>query len=439
MAIPPIVHTLKKLTSVFTARIQRLPPFSLICSITLHNPAADWHLSTNPETALTRLLPSSFPLFFFPSHPSSHFWTHPWVRDNTAIKLSHKSKEATKSLITNIPYDTFHLFVRILTIPSPPFTAAFLLFQGPNLVLSGSSWDSSQPGALLSALCQGLMYTPLSNHVHIFLPDLSLSNYLFHTSKHAHLPHSLSFIHHITNFLSSDSVHHVDLYRYSVKWSGLPGTATLESLSEVEQCATFPLPPTPLLPPKARLLRDLEADYYRLDHSAHVWQSIIPPDGKPPPFYIGALSCKDRRTSSSAVQLAFDHAFTATYSDWACPTAGDNTLCPCGASPSPTLSFEQLIAIQNKAPRLTLSPSPRSSRAPLPRYQRPRPRYRPHNTTHHVLFQCPLHTSPCHHIFGTHPFDAFIFGTEDGGRKLGAFQCTTNTLLRPLPPRPDPP
>jgi len=429
-----VAHTLKKLTSVFSACIQCLPPSSLIRSITTHNPATDWHLSTNPETCLTRLLPQSFPPFSFPSHPSLHTWTHPQVRNNTVIKLSCESKEATKSIITNIPFDTFHLFVRILTIPSPPFSAAFLLFRGPNLLLSGASRDLSRPGALMSALCQGLTYAPLSNHVCIFLPDLSLSNYLFHTSKHAYLMRSLSFINHITNFLSSDPVHHVDIFRYSVKWSGLPGKATLESLSETEQRAMFPLPPTPLLPPKARMIRDLEDEYYRTNHSSQVWQSIIPPDGCPPPFYIGALSHKDRGTSSSAIQLAFDHAFTATYSDWARPNADDNTFCPCGPPPSPIPTFDQLMAAQELEPCLTPSPPPRSSQAPPFRRQQPSLRCRPKNTMQHVLFQCPLHSSPHHCIFGTRTLDAFIFGTEDSSSKLGKFQHATNTLLRPLPP-----
>jgi len=253
---------------------------------TLHNPAADCIspsllLYCSPETCLTHLLPSSFPPFSFPSHPSSHAWTHPQVRDNAVIKpcikLSRESKEATKSIITNIPYDTFHLFLKILTIPSPPFSAAFLLYRGPNLVLSGASRDSSRPGALMSALCQGLTYAPLSNHICIFLPDLTLSNYLFHTSKHALLTHSLLFIKHVTNFLLSDPVHHVDIFRYSVKWSGLLGVAILESLSEAEQQIIFPLPP------KARLIQDLVEEYHRLNRSSRIWQSITPPDGNPPP------------------------------------------------------------------------------------------------------------------------------------------------------------
>jgi len=271
----------------------------------------------------------------------------------------------------------------------------------------------------------------------------SLSNYLFHTSKHVLLSRSIILIDHITKFLLSDSIHHVNFFRYSVKWSSLLGMATLESLSETEQRATFPSPPTPLLLPKARLLQDLEAEYYRTNRSSRIWQSIIPPDGKPPPFYIGALLRKDWGTSSSAVQLAFDHTFTVTYSDWAQPNAGDNTFCPCSPPLSPIPSFDQLMAVQESNPRLTPyltpPPSPHSSWTPHTRYQRPSPRHRPRNTTQHVLFHCPLHSSSCQHIFGSHPFDAFVFGTEDGGKKLSDFQHTSNTLLCPLPPQPDPP
>ena len=128
MAIPPISLTLSKLTDVFRLRIQRLPPSTLIRTLTTCNPTADWHLSLNPPTPLTRLLPDRFPPFNFPSPTYKSIWTHPQVRDNTVIALSHESKEATKTLIRTPPYDTFHLFVCLLTIPSPPFAASFLLF-----------------------------------------------------------------------------------------------------------------------------------------------------------------------------------------------------------------------------------------------------------------------------------------------------------------------
>ena len=91
--------------------------------------------------------------------------------------------------------------------------------------------------------------------------------------------------------------------------------ARIDSLSEEQQHIVFPLPPPSLITPKAQLLRDWQDAYDLLRRDARYWQSIIRPDGEPPPFYKGALSCLDRCTASSTIQLTFDHTFTATYSD----------------------------------------------------------------------------------------------------------------------------
>jgi len=59
--------------------------------------------------------------------------------------------------------------------------------------------------------------------------------------------------------------------------------------------------------------------------------------------------------------------------------------------------------------------------------------------TQHILFERSPLSSPHRRFFGSRPFDAYIFGTFDGAVSLGDFQHATNRLLRPLPPRPDPP
>ena len=201
MAIPPLPLTIKKLTTVFRLRIQRLPPSTLIRTITYSNPAADWHLSLNPPTALTRLLPEFFPPFFLPAPTYNSHWIHPQFRDHSAYKLTAETKEATKILISQPSPDAFHLFIRVLTIPSPPFAASFLLFRGQTLVHSGAASNPSRLRALFLALCNGLTYASLSSHVHIFLPDLSLSPYLFHFHKHPLLDLSYALRSLLTKFL----------------------------------------------------------------------------------------------------------------------------------------------------------------------------------------------------------------------------------------------
>ena len=327
MAIPPIPLTIKKLTTVFCLRIQHLPPSTLLHTISSFNPAVDWHLSLNPPTALTHLLLVSFPSFFFPAPLYNNIWTHPQFQNHSTYKLTPKTKEATKLLISQPSPNIFHLFIRILTIPSPPFAASFLLFRGQTLVHSGAVQDPSCLCALFSALCNGLTYTSLSNHVCIFLPDLSLSSYLFTFHKHPLLNLSYAFHSLLTTFFNANGCHHADTFRYSAKWSGLPGMAKIDFLLEEQQHIIFLLPPSPLITPKAQLLRDWQYAYDLLRHDTHYWQSIICPDSHPPPFYLGALLQLDCCTTLSAVQLAFDHTFTATYSDLFWSHAGDNTLC----------------------------------------------------------------------------------------------------------------
>ena len=298
----------------------------------------------------------------------------------------------------------------------------------------------------IAELCEGLMYNLLSNHICIFLLDHSLSNYLFHSHKHTLLHLSQSFTSLLSDFLSTDPVHHVDVFRYSIKWSGLLGMAWINSLLEEQQQIIFPLPPLSLTNPKAHLLHLFQDQYDLLCCDSHIWQSIIWPDGKPLPFYLGALHRKDRRTSSSAVQLAFDHTFTCTYSQIFHANTGNTLWCPHHRTPPPSTpssplsdqaGFECLIALQHANPHATISPSPSQASLPHPQWLSPRVCYP--NSTHHILFECSPLSSPRCRIFRPFPFDAYIFSTFDGGFKLGKFQCATNSLLCPLPPRPDPP
>jgi len=114
----------------------------------------------------------------------------------------------------------------------------------------------------------GLTYNFYSNHIRIFLPDCLLSSTVFRLSKHADLSLSRTVTDHFSSFVSANELHCIDLFRHSIKWSGLPGKAVMDDFTEREQQAIFPLPPTPLLAPKECLLRDLQAEYLATNRSA---------------------------------------------------------------------------------------------------------------------------------------------------------------------------
>jgi len=87
----------------------------------------------------------------------------------------------------------------------------------------------------------------------------------------------------------------------------------------------------------------------------------------PPPFYLGTLHHRDHHTSSLAVQLAFDHAFTCTYSQIFRTNASNSLWCPHHGTPPPSIppsllleqaGFESLMAIQHANPCTTISPPP---------------------------------------------------------------------------------
>ena len=451
ISIPPLQFTIKKLSRQFSLRLQHLPPNSLIRTILSKNNVATWHPSATPTTSLTCAFPNTFPSFTYPDHPSAPTWTNSRVRNNTIIKTNRNSLAQTKTIIKQPPYDTFHLYMQLLTTPSPPFLGSFLLYEGECLVLSGTVPEISKSCTLLHALLLGLMYDSFFNHIHVFLLSPSISSSIFRTSKHPNLFFSHAIVLLFASFLGSNPLHHVDLFRYSIKWSCLPGRALISSFTDQEQPLHFPLSTLPPNP-KSLLLAEWQEDYISTNRSANYWQSTICPDGQgPPPFYAGALSLKDRCASSTCLQVALRHGFFKEYSDCFCPHADDNNVCPCNQPTSPhhqsliqegsDEGFDHLMSefLCPDLPSPTPSPRP-SNRSHLPHHQCTPPTPCIHyNTVPHVLAHCPLLASPRRRIFGHCVNFDFVFGTFDGRRKLDEFLCASNRLLCPLPLRPDPP
>ena len=200
---------------------------------------------------------------------------------------------------------------------------------------------------------------------------------------------------------------------------------------------------------------------------------------------------------SAALQVFFQHCFCSAYSQRMRPTSGDTIICPCTylqtplpmteldcdgnpqpqaeatrdrlrgrlsiarpyATPCSLVSianrgagFEALMAEQHAYPCLTpsCSPSPVRGSARLwaaryggrrcahQRAAHPRPDNSILHSAPHILSDCPLVSIFRDHLlkdFSLH----YLFWTVKGAKALATFLVCSNSLLHPLPARPDPP
>jgi len=223
----------------------------------------------------------------------------------------------------------------------------------------------------------------------------------------------------------------------------------------------------------------------------------VPESSTPSDLIIGALSLGQRRAMSAALQVFFQHCFCGAYSQRMRPTSGDTIICPCMYSQTPIPmteldrdgyprlkaevirdrprgrssvarpyatprslvsianrgeGFEALMAEQHANPRATpsCSPSPTrgSARLRAARYggrrrvhrraAHPRPADPVLHSAPHILSDCPLVSIFRDRILKDYSLH-YLFWTVKGAEALATFLLRSNSLLRPLPPRPDPP
>ena len=447
LAIPPIHFTLTKLHDSFNDRLARLPPNVQIRTIPYHNPAACWPAHISFSTSLTRLPFFSVPPissivpecllermavasalavetpvsptirtsfrpehheprrlpFYFPTPTSTPPWSHTRFRNLFSLTSNPIVARDSKLLNSQPPPDVFSLFVRPLKDHHPYFVSSFVLYRGEQVVAVKGCIADDQCSSLFRALLAGLMATPLFGKLVIWVSEKSFATSLLNLRKHSCLTASFAFVNFIDSFLAQDKLHQAELRSFSVKWSGLSGRKlNLDRTSDDATHHIMALPPRSTLPPNLKVFDSWKSEYLSNHHTytSAPWISCEPPeDSKPPPFIQGALSLKQRRILSAAIQLTTRHGFHADYSDKFRPDAGDVTACPCSGPLQPT-------------------------------------RY----TVEHVIFHCPLHSNHRAAIFSPQPITTqYVFGTYHGGRKLGKFLLATQALLRPLPLRPDPP
>ena len=398
--ILPIHYRLRIARDTFLARMQSLPPSHLLLTINTRP------VQRHPPllTALTAVLPSSS-TYVPDAPPWARLWSHPRCL-----------------LLLPAPFpgllpDRLSIFIYPLFLPDHP-SACFLIYRGSDLIASQSH---TEPTLLLSlfhsltvatGLCLALERLP----TYFYIPTSLAACPLFSLRKHSYLRFSTALTDALSSLLDEGnyivrfqsflarkpkkSPHDLIHRPFSSSWPGVrPST-----LSPFLNLARDPLNPPPSTPPVAAFA-DWAADYVVTGRSP-AWKACSPSRGPSYtiPFLEGVLPIASRRLLCTCIQLLFDHAFTATYSDRFRPSSGDNTDCPCG---------------QTYITRDGMS---------LP--------FR--NTLHHGLFSCRDHNDARDAHLPFTSLDA-IFTSARGGAALCRFIHASQIFLRPLPPRPDPP
>jgi len=222
----------------------------------------------------------------------------------------------------------------------------------------------------------------------------------------------------------------------------------------------------------------------------------VPMSSSPLDLVLGTLSLGQRRAMSAVLQAFTLHCFCGAYSQRMHPTSGDVTTCPCTFTQTPIPMIEldwdgdpqlkdegdrewprgrSTVARPHTMPRQTVSianhgivdlmaehldPRQRTPTPPPPPYntlrrpQRGRRRCGPQtaaspppapvlHSAPHIIdsrspYPCPL-VSEFRSCILMDSTIRYLFWTFKGAALLATFLLRSNSLLRPLPPRPDPP
>ena len=100
----------------------------------------------------------------------------------------------------------------------------------------------------------------------------------------------------------------VDTFRYSAKWSSLPGTDLIKSFCDHIQPSTFPVPPPRLITHANKAFSTRREEWDNAIRSTPPWASIQRPGSicHPPAFMVGAMRTRrprNRRITSCCLQL----------------------------------------------------------------------------------------------------------------------------------------
>ena len=353
LAIPPIKYTIAKYRAAFLARLSRLPPTALLRNITAHDPAAVYIPPSPIPTALTTLLPSTFPVFCIPTNLT---WTHPRIQQTLTLPPTPTHTASIIDLANNPPPG--HTSVHVYPIPHPDHCiAAFLTFFDGTCIERGFRASHDCTLAAADAAIAGILsLSPHpGRHTLVFLPNRNLHHPLLSLKKHKYLPQATLFsgaldmlcllhpdilvsIHPLAVKLNRKPTH-ADPRIFASNWPGPRGKDfNLAELRAEAQSLHLPAN-TPSPPLKTLPFRLWKADQENCaDPPRCSWTGgviPVPELSVPSDLVLGSLSLGQRRAMSATLQLFFKHCFCGAYSQRFRPTAGDVTTCPCTYTQTP--------------------------------------------------------------------------------------------------------
>ena len=500
LAIPPIRFTIAKYCAAFTACLSHLPPTVNLCTITSVNQTAFFIPPVPIPTLLTSLLPPSFPVFHIPTGLT---WSHPRVHNALTSPKSKPCADTIAQLTNQplAGYTCVHVYP--LPHPEHHAAAFLSYLDGTLIERRFKVTHDPMLAAAEAAIAGILSLGPHPpSDTAVFVPNHTLHRPLFSLAKHKYLPQASAFTSALAMrcFLHpsiSISVlplptklnrkpSQADPRVFACKWPGPRGKDF--NLAELHaKIQHICLPPSgaqaPLKTLPFRLWAQEQGDC--ADPPVCPWTGGIipvPESSTPLDLVLGSLTHGQQQAMLASIQVFFKHCFCGAYSTRFRPTAGDVTTCPCSFSqtplpmaelddngnprpkaegdrdllrgrqvvarphavPSPGVSaphadFESLMAEFVDNPHRTPSRSP----TPIPAgRRRPRPPCPPPTLTlhsaPHVIFDCPLLSTFRERLIRSMSAHT-LFWTVKGASALSLFLLRCNSLLRPLPARPNPP
>jgi hypothetical protein len=400
LSIPSIRFRLRHLLRTQGLRLASQPPSCLLRqpSHTRKSTLLPSHIPLPTILPSVAETPPMSPTFSYPPHPATPQWSH----DRATLHQRSKNTDPSRTTLIKLTDTTIFISSAPFHIPNL-FLTIFAIYLSNVLTITDYCTASTPTQSLLLAATSSLKRVgdcPERREIKMFYSDAGLptlgDNRII--SKRVLTRNVLllnTFHHAISSLLDTNPLSFLTGHWFSRRWVNARANEWYAPTKELAFQATLTATQTVQTPLSERLLEDLRAAWTPLppgDPRRHFAPFSDPPDTTLHPFVKGVITAQSHAYQSAAFQLITHHAFDAGYSSRFRRNAGDNTTCP---------------------------------------------HYGDEHTIDHVLFECDHFWYQRATIIECDK--SYLFSTFSGGKMLTRFLHATQSLLRPLPARNDPP